>query len=160
MRRRNQRSETIPMPTGRNATWPETKGRPWNTTEALKISRPTFRGCGFTITSIDETEHGHQIRTSEGAIVNWFPSSGTISVQGKAAPKRRLEEAWTQYTRSGQAEVSGVATEPGRLAAPIAPSNPRAANQKVFVVHGHDQQSREQLESRGRQMTSSPAPVE
>lgn len=98
-------------------------------------------GCGFTVSEVRDQERGHQIRTAEGAIVNWYPSTGTVSIQGKKDVKVRLENAWDSYTGSSpQAETISDAPSPE------APRNPVAANKKVFLVHGHDVTAREQLE--------------
>ena len=101
-----------------------------------------IHGCGFNVTEVREQEHGHQIRTSEGAIVNWYPSTGTLNVQGKKDPKSRLIAAWGDYT----GEVGGQPVQNESAIQPEAPSNPSSANKKVFVVHGHDTTAREQLE--------------
>lgn len=98
-------------------------------------------GCGFTVLSVDTIEHGHSIRTAEGALVNWFPSTGTVSVQGKPVPKKRLQEAWSDYNN-----VSGATALAERPAVGGAQSTEAPTNKKVFVVHGHDAASREQLE--------------
>lgn len=105
-----------------------------------------IRGCGFTIASVENIENGHCIRTNEGAVVNWYPRTGTVSIRGRPDPKRRLEEAWSQY--AGQ----GIGTELGRVGEATALPYRNASiiatttHKKVFVVHGHDDASREQLE--------------
>lgn len=100
-------------------------------------------GCGFTVLSVESIEHGHSIRTAEGALVNWYPSTGTISVQGKAVPKKRLQDAWNDY--KGVSGAMAVAERPTAVAGGLQPPE-AATNKKVFVVHGHDAASREQLE--------------
>jgi len=101
-----------------------------------------IRGCGFNISEVKNQDHGHQIKTKEGAIVNWYTSTGTINVQGKKAPKEKFIAAWESYTGTATAQEQASPDAPS----PEAPSNPGAANKKVFVVHGHDTTSREQLE--------------
>lgn len=100
-------------------------------------------GCGFTIKEIKDQEHGHQIRTNEGAVVNWYTSTGKVQIQGKRTVQEKLEDAWSSYTGSASQKASIVAED---TPVPTAPSNPASANKKVFVVHGHDSVSREQLE--------------
>lgn len=100
-----------------------------------------LNGCGFTVAEVRDQEHGHQIRTSQGAIVNWYSSTGTISIQGKKEAKERLETAWASYTGTSTVEESASSAPD-----PEAPNNPGAANKKVFLVHGHDVTAREQLE--------------
>jgi predicted nucleotide-binding protein len=104
----------------------------------------TIKGCGFSPDQVLEQEYGHQVRTAEGAIVNWYPSKGTLVFQGPKIPKERLESAWGAYTgATAMASLVGVG-EP--IQAPLAPTNSASANKKVFVVHGHDSAAREQLE--------------
>ena len=81
-----------------------------------------------------DIEHGKQFRTDEGSMLNWFTASGKITFQGPSAAKTKLQELFT-----------GVpATKPVLLAHP--PAAAAASKEKVFVVHGHDTVSREQLE--------------
>ncbi|MBS0496564.1 MAG: nucleotide-binding protein [Proteobacteria bacterium] len=102
-----------------------------------------IKGCGFTVGEVKDQEHGHQIRTNEGAIVNWYTSTGKVQIQGKKSVKDRLEEAWGAYTGSTpkQAVTATIETPVSHT-----PTNLAAAHKKVFVVHGHDTVSREQLE--------------
>ena len=99
-----------------------------------------IKGCGFSIDQVLDQEHGHQVRTVEGAIVNWYPSKGTMVFQGPKETRERLQGAWGTYT--GAAPAAPAIT----VAEPVAPTNPVTANKKVFVVHGHDSAAREQLE--------------
>jgi predicted nucleotide-binding protein len=103
-----------------------------------------IRGCGFTVTGTEEIEHGHVIRTGEGALVNWYPSTGTVSIQGKPEPKRRLKEAWNQYAGGNNPSESAGETPVAPYQAGATAAGP--SSKKVFVVHGHDDTSREQLE--------------
>jgi len=108
----------------------------------LEDLKSIIEGCGFGINSVKDQEHGHQIRTKEGAIVNWFTSTGTISVQGNKASKKQFEDAWATFNGSippSQAVAPQVEN-------PTSPANPATASKKVFVVHGHDTTAREQLE--------------
>lgn len=96
--------------------------------------------CGFHITDItDTTETGStvQIKTSEGAIVNWYQSTGTINMQGKDAPKQQLEAAWLAHTH----QTNGKPPKAAPAAKTATPTNER-----IFIVHGHDETSIEQLE--------------
>lgn len=104
-----------------------------------------IRGCGFNVESVDNIDHGHCIKTSEGALVNWYPNTGTVSIQGKPEPRRRLQEAWAQYAGEGTplptaAEAAGVPLQQDALV------HGGLTNKKIFVVHGHDEVSLEQLE--------------
>ena len=99
-----------------------------------------IKGCGFAVDATADKDTSHQVKTTEGAIVNWWPSTGTVSFQGPKAPKEKLQTAWETYT----GEISAPAFV--GVAEPVAPTNPASANKKVFVVHGHDAAAREQLE--------------
>lgn len=104
-----------------------------------------IRGCGFNVQSVKDQEYGHQIRTTEGAIINWYTTTGTVSIQGKKPVRDRLTSAWESFTGS-PAEEPVVATIDVATKDPVSPSNVQPANKKVFVVHGHDDVAREQLE--------------
>lgn len=96
---------------------------------------------GFTIESEVDGEASKQIRTKEGAILNWYPSTHTLQFQGQKSSKEKLENSLAEYTKT---------THAVRVAAPLpspkAPESPYVASKKVFVVHGHDSVAREQLE--------------
>lgn len=108
----------------------------------LEDLQTIIRGCGFNISEVKDQEHGYQIKTSEGAIVNWYTSTGTLNIQGKRAPKEELMAAWGSYTGTSSASPEAAPDAPD----PEAPLNPAAAIKKVFLVHGHDTAAREQLE--------------
>ena len=82
-----------------------------------------------------------QVRTLDGAVLNWFPTTGTINFQGDAGASTKLKDALEPLLAGGPAPVPAIAP----AAAPVAPAKVEAKG-KVFVVHGHDQTSREQLE--------------
>ncbi|HFG1959350.1 TPA: TIR domain-containing protein, partial [Vibrio cholerae] len=69
-------------------------------------------------------------------------STGKVQIQGKKPVKDSLEDAWRAYTGTAPKQAAIASETP----APHAPANPAVANKKVFVVHGHDTVSREQLE--------------
>ncbi len=93
----------------------------------------------------EEKEAGQQIqfRIKNGAILNWYPSTGTINFQGEQAAsgelRTRLEPILGINPQSPR--VDSAFTSPTE----ISPAKVQAKG-KVFVVHGHDQTSREQLE--------------
>lgn len=82
--------------------------------------------------------NGKQFKGNDGAILNWYPSSGTLQFQGKQAAREAFQSAL-----SSAVPESGVypATTTDAAEAAEAPQEER-----VFVVHGHDQTAREQLE--------------
>jgi predicted nucleotide-binding protein len=70
----------------------------------------------------------HCFRAGTGEILNWWPSRGTLQVQGK----------------NSDAFESALAIALGKTSAtPQTADDPTA---KIFVVHGHDREARDQLE--------------
>lgn len=102
------------------------------------------RSVGFNITEVNDSGNRKQIRTEEGAILNWFASTGTLQFQGKQVPMQRLQEGIATYTGSAPLPTPSATTT--ETAEPTAPSSYNTENKKVFVVHGHDSVAREQLE--------------
>lgn len=102
--------------------------------------RSMIGSAGFTVASCDEKGSARQIRTEEGAIVNWYPSTGTVQYQGDKEESSRLKNALSDLTGAPAAKFVDVDSAGAAVATP----EPR--NKKVFVVHGHDVQAREQLE--------------
>ncbi len=70
----------------------------------------------------------HCFRARTGEVLNWWPSKGTLQFQGKN------QEAFKGLL----ATAVGAAPVPCVAAAP--------ADAKIFVVHGHDREARDQLE--------------
>jgi predicted nucleotide-binding protein len=95
-----------------------------NTEEVRRL----LEGAGEKVTSEKRlpNETGTQLRTVAGAIVNVF-DTGRVQVQGK-----RQDEIQRLLT-------GGADTAPARAAA--------KEKRSVFVVYGHDQHSRDQLEA-------------
>jgi len=81
-----------------------------------------------------ETSSGVQFRAKNGAILNWYSNTGTLQFQGKQQARDHFRD-----TLLRELETPVSATEQ-----PIASSAPEA--KRVFVVHGHDEAAREQLE--------------
>ena len=73
----------------------------------------------------------HVFRETDGGILNWWPSTGTVQLQGPAAAKERL----------GQALGTESTTPPQR-----ADGQPTDYRKQIFIVHGHDAEARDQLE--------------
>ena len=101
----------------------------------------------------DEDDNGKKIfRSEDKAVLNWWPSTGSLQVQGPVVPRVRLEEAVTKALSSAP-PVSVVATSTAPPVAADKPSPPVAptdfsddVSARVFVVYGHDQLAYEQLE--------------
>jgi predicted nucleotide-binding protein len=106
--------------------------------EDLKIM---VRGVGREITSAGMSGNAHQIKTEDGAILNWYESTGTVQFQGKQEAKAKLEADLATYTGTSTPATPAV---PSGQASPVATAQPNAS--KVFIVHGHDSVAREQLE--------------
>jgi predicted nucleotide-binding protein len=75
-----------------------------------------------------EAGNKHCFRAKTGAILNWWPSTGTLQFQGGDAGA--LEAA-----------LSAALASP----VPVATTTSRSTA-KIFVVHGHDRDARDQLE--------------
>lgn len=80
-----------------------------------------------------EIASAHQFRSQDGAILNWYPSRGRVVYQGNPDRSEALRAALS------------AASSPGAMQRTSDEQLP-SARPRVFVVHGHDNQSREQLE--------------
>jgi predicted nucleotide-binding protein len=88
------------------------------------------QACGLSGKWTESAANGgqHCFRAKSGEVVNWWPSTGTVNFQGKDA---------TGFC-DRLAAALGAPT-------PVKPAGaPPAA--KIFVVHGHDRDTRDQLE--------------
>lgn len=70
----------------------------------------------------------HSFRGKTGEVLNWWPTKGTLQFQGKNQDAFR---AALTSSLQGKAPATAVST---------------AAAAKIFVVHGHDRDARDQLE--------------
>lgn len=77
----------------------------------------------------NEATGKHSFRAKSGEILNWWPSKGTLQFQGKNTDKFMTEL------------LKSLSEEP-----PVASVAKATTPQKIFIVHGHDQEAREQLE--------------
>jgi predicted nucleotide-binding protein len=85
-----------------------------------------------------DTANGKQLRSPDGAYINWFPSTRRIQVQGSPDVRPRVEQAI--------AEVLARPSPAPALSPTVRSSRSRKQREKIFVVHGHDHAAREQLE--------------
>ena len=93
------------------------------------------RAVGFEIDAVEDKGNQKQIRTRDGAILNWFESTKSLQFQGKKEPKDKLENSIATYTGTPSDSVVGPT---GSTAAPLGSQVvDTASNKKVFVVHGH-----------------------
>jgi len=79
----------------------------------------------------DDGQGKHSFRSKEAGVLNWWPSTGTLNVQGPAEAKASLAAALANRS---------AGHTPRELA--------RAAQalKHIFIVHGHDPNARDQLE--------------
>lgn len=96
------------------------------TIEELKALIET---CGLAGEWSERPENGlHCYRAKTGEILNWWPSKGTVQIQGKNPDDFRDKLANASGTPTAPKPVSTTATA------------------KIFLVHGHDREARDQLE--------------
>jgi predicted nucleotide-binding protein len=79
---------------------------------------------------------GKQYRCKDGAIVIWHSKTGTLQFQGKQPVRDRFRDAL----------LAELETDSEGSSLTAAPPVSAEARHRVFVVHGHDQAAREQLE--------------
>ena len=91
-------------------------------------------------------------RSDDKAVLNWWPSTGTLQIQGPTTPRKQLEEVVTKAL-SGAPPAPVAATSTARAAVVEKPAPPipstNAADEvsgRIFVVYGHDEAACEQLE--------------
>lgn len=82
----------------------------------------------------DDGQGKHTFRSVDGGVLNWWPSKGTVQLQGQDKAKLKLGTA----IGGGTAETPGAAAQPGtaNLQKP----------KHIFIVHGHDSIARDELE--------------
>lgn len=99
-------------------------------------------GMGRNITSCADKGNMQQIKTKEGETLNLFPN-GTLQVQGSPAIKQKFESDFDHY--NGVA-IASVAHAAAAMSTEGVPAVVVASPKQVFIVHGHDDAAREQLE--------------
>lgn len=82
----------------------------------------------------DDEQGKFTFRSKKGGVLNFWPSKGTVQVQGKSGPKGELEAVLS-------CDQTRASTEPAETS--LQPVDRRT---KIFVVHGHDATALEQLE--------------
>jgi predicted nucleotide-binding protein len=76
----------------------------------------------------------HTFRSGEGGVLNWWPSRGTINLQGQDKSKSRIEKAIAESAIIPSSEPAASTVEPA------------SEEKQIFIVHGHDSDARDQLE--------------
>lgn len=79
--------------------------------------------------------HGTQFTLPDGTKVNYWPSTGKLTTQGKDSKAKKRAEHLLDIAQEGLPSVSGT-QQPLSLTQP----------EKIFIVYGHDTEAREQLE--------------
>lgn len=76
-----------------------------------------------------EANNCHSFKARTGEMLNWWPGTGTVQFQGKSSDAMK-------------AQILPL------LGGPVAPAQPveNVAEKKIFIVHGHDSDARDQLE--------------
>src|SRR5687768_7204022 len=83
----------------------------------------------------DRPNEAKCFRSHDGGLVTWYPSTRNLQFQGNQKAREELQRRVLE------------AIEQPIPAREVAPGRPTpAADLRVFVVHGHDQAAREQLE--------------
>jgi predicted nucleotide-binding protein len=84
--------------------------------------------CGLNGKWTENDKGTHTFRAKTGEILNWYSNTGTVQAQGTNQEKFR-------------AKLDAFETEP-------APAKSKKGDQKakIFIVHGHDNEARDQLE--------------
>lgn len=72
----------------------------------------------------------HVFRSEDGGVLNWWPKTGTVLVQGQPVAKIPIEAA-LDVTSGAAASIASTHTKQQR---------------QIFIVHGHDNDARDQLE--------------
>jgi predicted nucleotide-binding protein len=78
-----------------------------------------------------------QFRSKDGAVLNWYMSTSKVQYQGSEVHKKQFSELLAAQGKHGKA---------GAQAGSQTHLPTSKENKKVFVVHGHDDVAREQLE--------------
>jgi predicted nucleotide-binding protein len=84
----------------------------------------------------------YHFTTPEGAILNWFHTTKTVQFQGTKTAKTILEDQVTKAISEWKPAPKVSKSVPTIIPMP----SKNADNKRVFVVHGHDRNSRDQLE--------------
>ena len=100
-----------------------------------------------------EDDNGKKVfRSEDKAILNWWPSTGSLQAQGPEPAKTKLKEAVNQaLSGDSPAPVASASTTPTAVvdkpSAPVTPTDVSGeVSARVFVVYGHDETACEQLE--------------
>jgi predicted nucleotide-binding protein len=79
---------------------------------------------------------GHQFKSQRGGVLGYWETTNTVSVQGQSPGKEELEVLLDAAEQGGAVAVAAPAVAPEP-----------APNRKIFVVYGHDEPARTQLDA-------------
>ena len=111
--------------------------------KSLQDLQTIISSLNRTITSTEDKGNMHQIKTSCGAKVNLY-KNGTLQFQGSPKIKQAIETDYINYNGEPIQNFSVTPLSPVNMQTGVAVAE--RENKQVFIVHGHDTQSREQLE--------------
>ena len=94
----------------------------------------------------DDGNGKHTFRAQTGGIINWWASKGTLVFQGPPEGKAELELLITQALNKDVNPLCNVS----KLSLQTRP------RRQIFIVHGHDAESRDQLELALRRLDLEP----
>lgn len=97
-------------------------------------------------------EHGIQFRCKAGELVNWYEKRGKVVLGGTPSELANQIKAWAD---GGEVAASPTATTAPTASVASAPLLP-GLSRDVFVVYGHDEPVRDQLELLLRRMGLEP----
>lgn len=92
--------------------------------------------------SWEDFTQGLRFKTIDGGTIQWYSSTGTILIQGNKTAKDRL----TQLIDGLELDKVQLVPKENFATAVEAKAKSAKVGSKIFVVHGHDHTSREQLE--------------
>ena len=92
---------------------------------------------GFSNYKVEQKNCGYCFRFPNGSILNFWPSNGSVNLQGKT------DDKLSRFIHSLCG--SNIKNSNETIDEPVTPAQVEAKG-KVFVVHGHDNTAREQLE--------------
>lgn len=101
--------------------------------------RAAIAGSGIRVTRVEEKDNLYIIRTESGGICTFVPSTGKVAVQGKADGQAKLSTVLNKIVER-RAKKDAKQSIPSN-----ATIKRKRKSKKIFVVHGHDVQARDQL---------------
>ena len=127
-------------------------GDPYNCVPTLDELR-AFLTQRAAILSEAAIQHGHTFRCKGGEVINWYEKKGRVVVQGTPTPLAAQLKAWAEGGGTPGTTSGGTSPEP--TPGPQQPILP-GLSRDVFVVYGHDEPVRDQLELLLRRMGLNP----